>query len=82
MHGPANVDRRFDKCDESGDGLQGQPWTDYDYDGGQYKDDRCASKHEYVSSGMEQGSFGAEDEVKAVKATLKGIGGNSQLYPN
>lgn len=72
VEGPANGDRRFDKCDESGDGLQGQPWTDYDHNGGQYKDDCCASKHEYVPSGVEQGPFGAKDEVKE---TLNGVGG-------
>lgn len=81
VDGPANSDRRFDVFDDPRHGLQGQSRTDYDHDGGQYKDERRAPEHEYVPPRMEQRSFGAKDEAED---TRKGVGkqGDSQLYPD
>ena len=61
MFGPDDVDRRVDIIDESGHDLQGQSGTDYDRDGSQHEDNRCATEHENVTLGMEQGSLGAEE---------------------
>lgn len=58
--------------DDSGNGLQGQSWTNYNYDGSEYKDERCAPEHEHVPSGTKQGSFGAEDEAKDNLKRLEG----------